>query len=216
MFNKLMKKIITVATCAMVAASMFAGCVSYDGNNYNDRNPGGYIEDEDDYVKPEKTKAPETEAPATEAPTTKKPEPTTEEPTTKKPTPTEAPTKKPTPTEAPTTKNNVYENYNAGQFFYNNVHMEPRLVYWDKGELVTEYVITNGCNVSVFNINVKEITISNKNGIIASGQFGVMNNAVIAGNGYIIWTFRFPASCVYVQGADLSYIESTYNVAFNY
>lgn len=199
MFNKLMKKIITVATCAMVAASMFAGCVSYDGSNYNDRNPGGYIDDEDDYVKPEKTKAPETEAPATEAPT-----------------PTEAPTKKPTPTEAPTTKNNVYENYNAGQFFYNNVHMEPRLVYWDKGELVTEYVITNGYNVSVFNINVKEITISNKNGIIASGQFGVMNNAVIAGNGYIIWTFRFPASCIYAQGTDLSYIESTYNVAFNY
>lgn len=130
-----------------------------------------------------------------------------------------ADTQKPADTQQPsnTTQQNVFYDPNAAQYHMNNVHMQPGRVYWENGQLVAEYVITNGFTDRVVgNINVKEITISNANGKIAAASFGTLQNATIGPRGYITWKFYFGADCIYQSNADLSYLNSVYNLTYNY
>lgn len=116
-----------------------------------------------------------------------------------------------------TTNNNVFQDPNATQFHMNSVHLQPRLVYWDNGTLVAECVLTNGfVSNPVCNLYVKEITISNNDGVIAAASFGALKDVAINAYGSIVWTFKFGPDCVYIQNADLSTLKTVYNVTYSY
>ncbi len=73
--------------------------------------------------------------------------------------------------------------------------------------LHAECFVVNGKATTAYNIDVTNITLSNRSGVIASARFGLMQGASIAPGGNIVWTFSFAPDVISMQGADLSYLE---------
>lgn len=92
----------------------------------------------------------------------------------------------------------------------------PREVYYENGELIAVMYIYNGTGSTVFNIDEVELTISDGYDVIAEGLFGYLDGATIVSGDYITWTFRFLVDTVYLQGADLSYLETNSYCTYNY
>jgi len=93
------------------------------------------------------------------------------------------------------------------QFRTSAININLYEVWYENGKLHARAFITNGFNSTASNINVKDLKISNSDGIIAEGSFGILKNATnatIAPNGYITWVFTFSGDALKVQNADLT------------
>lgn len=106
---------------------------------------------------------------------------------------------------------------NDTSYLTDNLTIRPAYVYWQDGKLIAECYIINGFSHSVFNINVKEITLANSDGVIASGAgFGICNGLTLAPYTYARWTFTFSGDSVINYGADLSRLICDASTSNNY
>ncbi len=88
-----------------------------------------------------------------------------------------------------------------------SVSIKPAYVYWEDGKLIAQCYVINGFNYNVYNIEVKELTFSNGDGVIASGAgFGVCEGLTLAPFTYATWTFTFSGDSVINYGANLSHL----------
>lgn len=115
------------------------------------------------------------------------------------------------------TQENYFFNDLNNAYDLNNVSVKPRYMYWDNGSLVAECFVINGLDTAVYNVNVNNLEFSNGAGVFASASFGTLQGASIAPYSYIVWTFTFPADCVYKTNADLTgNINTSANTNYNY
>ena len=109
--------------------------------------------------------------------------------------------------------------YNDTNNFYdlNTVSVKPRYMYWDNGVLIAECFVINGLDTTVYDVNVEALQFANDAGDFAGASFGVLQGTAIAPYSYIVWTFTFPADCVYKNEADLtSGINTVYRTSYRY
>lgn len=104
----------------------------------------------------------------------------------------------------PDTSKNYFLNENNNFYDANAVSVRPKHVYWNNGTLIAVCYVVNGFSHPVFNVNVKSLKLSNKNGVIASASFGVLKDVVINPYSHVEWTFKFPAECIEKYGADIT------------
>ena len=119
--------------------------------------------------------------------------------------------------ETPVQNQNYF--YNDTNYFYdlNTVSVKPRYVYWENGMLIAECFVINGFDVPVYNVNVDSLEFSNSAGKFAGAAFGTLQGASIAPYSYIVWTFTFPADCVFSNNADLTGVVNTaYKTNYSY
>ena len=115
------------------------------------------------------------------------------------------------------TQENYFYNDLNNAYDLNNVSVKPKYMYWDDGALVAECFVINGLDTAVYNVNVNNLEFSNESGLFASASFGTLQGASIAPYSYIVWTFNFPADCVYKTNADLTgTINTSANTNYNY
>ena len=146
--------------------------------------------------------------PSQPAPQTPQPTPTPSPSPSPTPTPSPSPSPSPTPSPAPppasgNQQDNRFTN-NTPVYNTNDIGFNPKEVWYEDGNLYVEMFVTNGRNSTIHSIDVNSLSISNRNSLIAQDQFGRMQNASIAPNSYIVWTFIFPSASVRVQDADLT------------
>ncbi|MGH4124926.1 MAG: SLAP domain-containing protein [Clostridium sp.] len=122
----------------------------------------------------------------------------------------------PKPTTTTTKKVTKFEDYNNPRFLDNCVNINPEQAYYEGNKFVIIAYVTNGINSNIYNVNVKNITVSNDQGVIASDGFGVMQGATIGTKQFITWKFTFSASSVKMQGADLQYLKTKSGTTYNY
>ena len=113
-------------------------------------------------------------------------------------------------------KNNFFLNNNNNFYDQNAVSVRPKHVYWENGKLVAKCFVVNGFNHPVFNIEVKNLSFSNKDGLIAEGAFGKLNGVTLQPYTHIEWTFTFPADCIAKYGADITSLIYNSNVSNNF
>lgn len=123
---------------------------------------------------------------------------------------------KPTETITEATVENYFYNPENNIIEENNLSIRPYRVYWDNGYLVAECFVINGYDYAITQINVEELNFSNHSGLIASGNFGIIENVTLQPNEHVIWTFKFAPDCVYMPNADLSYLSCSYSCSYNY
>ena len=166
-------------------------------------------------TEPSVTEPPVTEPSVTEPPVTEPPvtEPPVTEPPVTEPPVTEPPVTEPPVTEPPVTDtaNNYFLNDANNSIDLNAISIKPRYVYWKDGKLVAECFVINGFSHAVGKINVKSLTISNDDGVIASAAFGELDGVVLSYGQYCVWKFTFPADCVNAYNADLHHLLVQYN-----
>jgi len=98
-----------------------------------------------------------------------------------------------------------------------DINFNPVEIRYENGKLYAKMFITNGYNSTVSNINVDYLRISNSDGIIAEGSFDVLEDATIAPNGYITWTFIFSNDALMFQNADLTeFIRTDFSVSYDH
>lgn len=131
-------------------------------------------------------------------------------------------------TETPETNNNtnnvnVPEQANTNIFIneqplFNEkcVNINPGRVYYDGDSLVLDAYVTNGLDCTVYNVQVDNITLSNKSGVIASDTFGIMKDASIGPHQFIKWTFKFPAGSIKKQNAELNNLRTESDTKYKY
>lgn len=107
-------------------------------------------------------------------------------------------------TTTPAQTNTSFYNDNNLGYNVDSITINPRHVYWEDGKLVAECFVINGFSHSIYNVDIESFALGNNAGIIASASFGVLDDVVIAPYSYIVWTFVFPADCVFMPNADLS------------
>lgn len=101
---------------------------------------------------------------------------------------------------------NKNEFINEQNFAYdlNSVSVKPRHVWWENGSLVAECFVTNGFSHTVYDVEVKSLSLANNQGLIAEAAFGSLQGVTIAPYSYVIWAFRFAPEHVSASGAELS------------
>lgn len=160
-----------------------------------------------------------TEPPATEPPVTK---PAATEPPATEPPATEPPAAEPPATESPATQapaadpNNYFYNDTNHSLDVNCVSVKPRYVYWQDGMLVAECFVINGFSHTVGNICVDKLAIYNDDGLIAEGMFGQLQDLVLEGHHYVVWTFYFAPDSVAQPNAPLQVLGTEASVTNNY
>ena len=90
------------------------------------------------------------------------------------------------------------------QYRDNDIYFTAYEAWYENGKLHARMIITNGYNSKISAINVKRMQISNSDGLIADGNFGVLQNATIAPKGYIIWELTFSGDALIKLNADLT------------
>lgn len=113
-------------------------------------------------------------------------------------------------------KNNFFLNNNNNFYDQNAVSVRPKHVYWENGKLVAKCFVVNGFNHPVFNINVKKLSFSNKDGLIAEGVFGKLNGVTLQPYTHVEWTFTFSADCIAKYGADITSLIYNSSVENNF
>lgn len=113
-------------------------------------------------------------------------------------------------------KNNFFLNNNNNFYDQNAISVRPKHVYWENGKLVAKCFVVNGFNHPVFNINVKKLSFSNKDGLIAEGVFGKLNGVTLQPYTHIEWTFTFSADCIAKYGADITSLIYNSSVENNF
>ena len=112
--------------------------------------------------------------------------------------------------------NNYFLNENNNFYDKDAVSVRPKYVYWHDGKLVAECFVVNGFDHPVFNINVKKLSFSNGDGLIAEGAFGKLDGVTLQPHTHIVWTFTFSADCIAKYGADITSLIYNSNVSNNY
>ena len=100
-----------------------------------------------------------------------------------------------------------YDYYNT--YFFNRPEVEagvvkivPHSVWWEDGQLKANCYIMNGLDVRISDIQVNELTFSNKDGVIASASFETLNMELYSGDIYC-WKFVFGGDAVQMLDGDL-------------
>ncbi len=112
--------------------------------------------------------------------------------------------------------NNFFLNENNNFYDQNAISVRPKYVYWYDGKLVAKCFVVNGFNHPVYNINVKNLTFKNKDGLIAEGSFGTLNGVTLQPYTHVEWTFTFSSDCVAKYAADLTELIYESNVSNNF
>lgn len=99
---------------------------------------------------------------------------------------------------------NVFYSPDNTAFDANALSIKPGRVYYDGETLVAECFVINGFGHNVYGITVKELSLSNEDGLIASAGFGELRGLALAPYTYSTWTFRFSADCIERMNADLT------------
>ena len=140
----------------------------------------------------------------------------------------EEPTTQASVSEEPVTEEITNDTQNETNYFFNDMNyyqeagdtvtIRPRYVYWEGDKLVAECYVVNSVDRPVYNIDVKRLSFSNDSGntYFADATFGVMNNATIDANSYIIWTFVFSGDVVLSPGESLQTLLCNCNVSYYY
>ena len=125
--------------------------------------------------------------------------------------------------ETPVQENQQVQNqnyfYNDTNYLYdlNLVSVKPKHMYWEDGMLIAECFVINGLDTTVYDVNVEALQFANDAGDFAGASFGVLQGTAIAPYSYIVWTFTFPADCVYKNNADLtSGVNTVYRTSYRY
>lgn len=110
----------------------------------------------------------------------------------------------------------VNEHYNPNNLIFEDgqVTIRPYYVRWEGSVLVADCYVINGRDNTIANINVKTLRLSNRDGVIAEGAFGVLKDLTLESGYYAKWTFRFTADCVLAPDADLAYLQCYHTVFF--
>ena len=111
---------------------------------------------------------------------------------------------------------NEFINSSNNYVSWGDLSIRPYHVYWEGNVLHAKCFVVNGLATPARNINVTNITLKNRSGVIASARFGVMQNAVIGSGNYLVWIFSFAPDAISMQGADLSYLECDASANYNY
>ena len=153
------------------------------------------------------------------APTTEPTEPVTE-PVTE---PTTAPTE-PTEPDVPDVPDDPDEYIEISEPFTNNtnyqnapigdVSIQPKYVYWEDGKLIAVCFVCNGTDKTISNINVKNLSFAGNTGPLAEASFGNCTGLTLGSMTYNEWTFSFPANCVSQYGADLSHLNTAWDLTY--
>lgn len=100
-----------------------------------------------------------------------------------------------------------YDYYNT--YFFNRPEVEagvvkivPHSVWWEDGQLKANCYIMNGLDVRISDIQVNELTFSNKDGVIASASFETLDMELYSGDIYC-WKFVFGGDAVQMLDGDL-------------
>ncbi len=101
-------------------------------------------------------------------------------------------------------EDNVFYNPNNTAYDANALSIKPGRVYYDGDTLIAECFVINGFAHNVYGITVKELTFSNKDGLIATAGFGELQGLDLAPYTNTVWTFRFSADCIEQMNADLT------------
>ena len=112
--------------------------------------------------------------------------------------------------------NNYFLNENNNFYDQNAVSVRPKYVYWYDGKLIAECFVVNGFNHPVYNINVKSLSLSNADGLIAEGSFGSLEGVTLQPYTHVVWTFTFSADCIAKYGADITSLIYNSNVSNNF
>ena len=161
---------------------------------------------------------PTEQKPTEQKPTGQKPaeqKPVVQKPVEQKPVVQQPTEQKPTE-QQPVVDNNYFRNDANNTYDVNCVSVKPRYVYWKDGTLYAECFVINGYNRYVSNINVEKIAISNKSGVIATANFGLLDGVVLAPYTHITWTFSFGADCVISPNANLSWLSVDASATYRY
>ena len=121
--------------------------------------------------------------------------------------------------ETPVQVQNQNYFYNDTNYLYdlNLVSVKPKHMYWENGMLIAECFVINGLDTTVYDVNVEALQLANDAGDFAGASFGVLQGTAIAPYSYIVWTFTFPADCVYTNNADLtSGVNTVYRTSYRY
>lgn len=105
--------------------------------------------------------------------------------------------------------------YNEDNTFYeeDSISVRPVYVYWQEdGSLCAQCAVINGYNETVYDLSLDFYSISNDDGLIAEGSFGVLEGTWDPYT-YQLWTLTFDPSCVHAFGADLSTLTYSWEVS---
>ncbi len=105
--------------------------------------------------------------------------------------------------------------YNEENTYYDEdaIAIRPTYVYWgEDGWLYAECAVINGFSYAVSDIYLDRYTLGNADGVIAEGNFGLLEGTLEPYT-YEIWTLQFDPSAVYAFGADLSYLTYEWEVS---
>jgi len=112
---------------------------------------------------------------------------------------------------------NEFFNPNNNAYDIDAVSIKPRRVYWKDGMLVAECFVINGFSHNVYNIDVKELSFANEDGLVASGiDFGVLEGVVLGPYTNTLWTFTFSGEAVDNYGAALGTLNCQSRVSNSY
>ncbi len=112
--------------------------------------------------------------------------------------------------------NNYFLNENNNFYDKDAVSVRPKYVYWYDGKLIAECFVVNGFDHPVFNIDVKKLSFSNEDGLIAEGVFGKLNGVTLQPHTHIVWTFTFSEDCIAKYAADITSLIYNSNVENNF
>lgn len=101
-----------------------------------------------------------------------------------------------------------FTNYDIdGRWIAETITVLPAEVYFENGKLVANCYVVNGYSTTATLVNIKSITISDKNGVvIASGDFGEQN-FTIDQRAYIRHTFTFSGDAIKATSVDMSSLD---------
>ena len=142
--------------------------------------------------------------PGKDDPSVNETKPTSTKPVMTKPT-------EPEQTEMVLDPNNYYNNPEPEYYEENAIVLNPIYVYWgEDGCLYAECEIINTYDAAVTDIDLYYFCISNDDGIIAEGDFGVLEGLTLEAGYYDTWELWFEPSAVVAFGADLTSMEYYY------
>ena len=90
------------------------------------------------------------------------------------------------------------------QYLIDSVSLNPKEVWYQDGKLYANMYVVNGFSHNVYDVVVKNISLSNDSGLIAEANFGLLENVTIGANSYIEWGFVFSGDQIKQANGDLA------------
>ena len=115
----------------------------------------------------------------------------------------------------PDDPNNVYIDLDNHAVTDGEVMVRARQAWWEDGNLRVECFIINGLDHHVNTVIMGDFIISNRDGVLADGYFGQIQEVDIAPGEYITHTYSFKGEAVKMPQGDLSYLHLSFSLQYN-